>query len=93
MMLNKKFKIERKPHNYLSKGKNEKSSSALHSDNPLSTYEYATFQKKLFKEKRKQKIKIRWLIVVSIILAVLILICLPLLIKLFFGDGFLNYEL
>ena len=61
----------------------ESSFGAMDDHKQMNTYEYAAFQKKVFKEKRKQKKKIRVLIIVSFIIAIVLLFSIPYIITLF----------
>ncbi len=91
-MLKKKFDVYGKPKNFLING-GKKENEHFDQRDSLKTFEYAAFQKKLFAEKKRQKLKIRMLIIVAILLAVLLLFLLPYILALFFGDRYLTYEL
>ncbi len=54
----------------------------------MKTYEYASFQKKLFKEKKRQKKRIRILIVVSILIAIVLLLLSPYFIEILFDKSY-----
>ncbi|MFT4697801.1 MAG: hypothetical protein ACI9SJ_000932 [Flavobacteriaceae bacterium] len=54
----------------------------------MNTYEYAAFQKKVFKEKKRQKKRTKILILISIILAISILITLPYIIEFGFDTSY-----
>ena len=59
----------------------------------MNTYEYAAFQKKVFKEKRRQKKRTRILIFVSFIIAIGILLLLPYIIEIVFDNSYLDLVL
>lgn len=66
----------------------ESSFGEMNDHKKMNTYEYAAFQKKVFKEKRKQKKKTRILIIVSIFVAIGILSLLPKIIEIIFDDSY-----
>ena len=59
----------------------------------MNTYEFAAFQKKMFREKRRQKKRGRILIFVSFILAICLLLLLPYIIETVFDNSYLDLVL
>ena len=70
------------------KGKTKSSFGEFVDHKKMNTYEFAAFQKKVFKERKKQKKKTRILIIVSIFVAIGILSLLPKVIEIIFDDSY-----